>query len=155
MNIMLVGEDGQKIGEVSLDTAKKMAKTAGKSLILVNAKANIYKIIDEGKLKYDHKQKEKEQRAQKRTHKIKEIKLRPNIAEHDIEIKINHIKEFLQSGLKTKITMQFKGREQSFQELGLEKIKAIIMAVCETGATVDKGPFSEGRQIIVFLNPAK
>jgi translation initiation factor IF-3 len=155
MNIRLVSEDGN-LGETTLDAAKKMAKAANKSLVMVNAKEGIYKIIDTGKLKFEQKQKDKNQRAQKRTHKIKEIKLRPNIADHDLEIKTNHIKGFLLDGLKTKITMQFRGREQSFQALGLEKVKKIVLSLCELGlATVDKGPFLEGRNLIVLLTPTK
>ena len=156
MGILLVGEDGQKFGEVTLEEAKKMARDTGKSLVMVNAKANVYRIVDQGKLKYEQKQKEKSQRAQKRTHKIKEIKLRPDTAQHDIDIKTNHIKDFLKDGLKTKVTMQFHGREQAFRDLGLEKMKAIIAAICESGlAAVDKGPFIEGRNIVVLLNPIK
>ena len=66
MGILLVGEDGQKFGEVTLEEAKKMARDTGKSLVMVNAKANVYRIVDQGKLKYEQKQKEKSQRAQKR-----------------------------------------------------------------------------------------
>lgn len=156
MSIMLVGEDGNKIGDVTLEEAKRIAAESNKSLVLVNAKNNIYRIVDEGKLKYEQKQKERSQRAQRRTHKVKEIKLRLNTDQHDVDIKINRIREFLAKGLKTKITMQFKGREQSFQDLGIEKVKAIIAAACEGGiAIVDKGPMIEGRSIIAFLNPAK
>lgn len=156
MSILLVGEDGTKIGEVTLEEAKRMAANAGKSLIMVSAKGNVYRIVDEGKLKYEQKQKAKGQRAQRRTHKVKEIKLRLATDQHDIDIKVAHIREFLERGLKTKVTMQFKGREQSFHELGFEKIRAIVNAACEGGlATVDKAPALEGRSIVVFLNPAK
>lgn len=156
MSIMLVGEDGTKIGEVTLEEAKKIAASAGKSLVMVNAKNNVYRIVDEGKLKYEQKQKERSQRAQRRTHKVKEIKLRLSTDQHDIDIKVTRIREFLEKGLKTKITMQFKGREQSFHALGFEKIRAIIAASCDGGlASVDKEPILEGRNIVVFLNPAK
>jgi translation initiation factor IF-3 len=156
MSILLVGEDGTKIGNVTLEEAKKIAANAGKSLIIVSAKNNVYRIADEGKLKYEQKQKERNQRAQRRTHKVKEIKLRLSTDQHDVDIKVNRIREFLERGLKTKVTMQFKGRQQSFQELGFEKMRAIVAAACEGGlGTVDKDPMLEGRSIVVYLNPAK
>jgi len=153
---MLVGEDGNKIGDVTLEEARKIAASTGKSLVLVSAKNNVYRIVDEGKLKYEQRQKERNQRAQRRTHKVKEIKLRMSTDKHDVDIKVAHARGFLEKGLKTKITMQFKGREQSFHELGFEKMKAIVIAACDGGlATADKAPMLEGRNIVVFLNPAK
>jgi translation initiation factor IF-3 len=156
MSILLVGEDGIKIGEMTFEEAKKIAMAAKKDLVLVNSENNVYRIADSGKLKYEQKQKERSQRAQKRTHKIKEIKLGLTTAQHDIDIKVRRIREFLQAGLKTKITMQLKGRQQAFQNVGFEKMKLIISASIEGGiATMDKSPNLEGRNIIVFLTPAK
>src|SRR5574337_1685457 len=111
MNITLVGEDGKLIGQVSLEQARTLAKESGKDLIMINAKSNTYRIADAGKLKYEQKQKEKQQRAQQRTHKVKEIQLSPNIDTNDLNTKISHAREFLNKGFKTKITMMLKGRQ--------------------------------------------
>jgi len=156
MGILLIGEDGKKIGDVTFDEAKRIAQMEKKDLILVNAENNVYKIADFGKLKYDQKQKIKNQRAQKRTHKIKEIKLRLTTEQHDIDIKVGRIQEFLRDGLKTKITIQLKGRQQAFQNVGLEKMKAIIDSIMKSGtAIIDKAPTIEGKNIIAFLIPIK
>jgi translation initiation factor IF-3 len=156
MSILLVGEDGKMIGSTTFEEAKKIAAKLGKDLVLVNAEGNTYRIVDFGKLKYEQKQKEKSQRAQKRTHKVKEIKLGLTTEQHDINIKVQRIREFLQSGLKTKVMLQLKGRQQAFQGVGFEKIKAIIAAATEGGiATVDKPPTLEGRNIVTFLIPVK
>jgi translation initiation factor IF-3 len=156
MGIFLIGEDGKKIGDVTMEEAKRIAQTAGKSLIMVDAKKNIYRVADEGKLKYEQKQKERSMRAQKRTYKIKEIKLRLSTEQHDLDVKVSHIREFLLRGLKTKVTMQFKGREQSFKDVGIQKLRSVIDAACAGGiAVLDKEPVIEGRSIIVFLTPSK
>ena len=151
---MLIGEDGTKIGNVTMEDAERAAREAGKDLTMV-AK-NVYRIADAGKLKYEQKRKEKLQRAQRRIHKIKEIKLSPVTDPHDLEIKARHIREFLVKGLKTKVTMRFKGRQMAFQQVGMEKILALVEPfVKEELATMDKKPSFEGRSLIVFLTPVK
>lgn len=156
MEILLVGEDGQKIGSMSLERAQDIAKAEGKDLVIVNAKKNIYRIADAGKLKYERKQKEKQQRSQRRTHKIKEIKLRLSTEPHDLEVKIKRIRDFLSKGMKTKITMQFKGRQRAFKDMGLDKMNSLISAVIDDGlATVDKVPEFNGNNITAFLTPSK
>lgn len=156
MNVLVIGESGNKIGEMSLEKAKQLAVDAGKSLVLVNPKDNIYKISDQGKLKYEQRQKEKGQRAQKRTHKVKEIKFNLTTEQHDIDTKVRKIRKFLEDGLKTKITVQLHGRQEFCKDYGLEKMKGIIAAAIDGNlATVDKGPLVEDKHIIVFLNPAK
>lgn len=152
--VLLIGEDGVKVGEVSMEEARRLAKEAGKNLVLKDAKRNVYRIADEGKLKYEQKQRKKQQRAQRRTHKIKEIKVGLATDKHDLDFKTKRIREFLAKGLKTKVTMQFKGRQMAFRDVGLEKMKALIATIIEDGiATVDKPPKIDGRNIIAFLNP--
>ena len=154
MRVMLIGEDGKKIGEVSMDEAERAAKEAGKDLMMV-AK-NVYRIADAGKLKYEQKQRQKQQRAQRRTHKVKEIKLGPLTDTHDLDVKSRHIIDFLKRGLKTKITMKFKGRQMAFREAGLEKMKGLIGPIVSSGlAEVDKAPKFEGRNLVAFLVPVK
>ena len=125
MNVNLIDEAGRLIGKVSFDEARRRAKNEGKDLVLVNGKTNTYKIADAGKLKYDQKQKEKQQNAQRRANKIKEVKFRPLIDKHDFETKLNHIREFLSKGLKTKIIMTLRGRENSYRDLAAKKFNEI------------------------------
>jgi len=156
MDILVINEDGIKVGTMSLERAKQMAIAAKKSLVLVDPKANVYKIIDQGKLKYEQKQKERDQRAQKRTHKVKEIKFGLTTEQHDIDTKVRKIREFLADGMKTKVTIQLHGREAFCKDYGLEKIKKIVeLVVADNIATIDKGPLVEEKSIVVFLNPAK
>jgi translation initiation factor IF-3 len=156
MEILLIGETGQKIGSMGLEEARKIAKDAGKDLIIVNAKKNIYRMADAGKLKYEQKQKDKKQRSQRRTHKVKEIKLRLLTERHDMDVKIRHIKDFLSRGLKTKVTMQLKGRQRGMKDIGINKMNELIANVVEGGlATVDKMPTFDGSSITAFLSPSK
>ena len=152
--IILIGEDGNKIGNVTLQEAERIAKTAGKDLTM-KAKG-VYRIADEGKLKYERNKKQKQQRAQRRTHKIKEVKISPNIEEHDLLVKKKHVKEFLDKGLKTKVTMFFRRRQIAFKSSGLKKMKEFIKSIVdEELCTMDREPKFEGRNLITFLTPRK
>lgn len=154
MKIVLIGSDGKLIGNVSMEEGKRLAKEAGMDLIVVNPKDSTYRIADRGKLKYEQKQKEKQQRAQQRTQKVKEIRLTPQIDKHDLDTKVNHIKEFLQKGHKTKLTMTFKSRQLAFKELGLEKLKKVLTQLDVEGVGVADGqPKLEGRELVVFITP--
>lgn len=156
MDVILIGEDGDKIGNVTMEEAERLAAEAGKNLVLLNAKKHVYKIADEGKLKYEQKQKEKRQRAQRRTHKIKEIQLSPVIDVHDLEVKVGRIKEFLNKGLKTKLTMKFKKRQIAHKDIGLAKMNQLIETLQSEGVAVaDRKPGFEGRNLVAFLVPPK
>ena len=150
MNIILIGEDGKLVGQITIDQARRMAKESGKDLIMVNAKNNTYRIADAGKLKYEQRQKDKQQRSQRRSHKIKEIQFTPNISDHDLNVKVSHIREFLSKGLKTKLTMVLKGRQAAFRELAFNKLNAIISDLKEIA--IPDGPIkTEGRDLMVYL----
>lgn len=156
MSVMLIGEDGKKIGQVSMQEAERRAKQSGKDLVLVNPANKVYRIMDLGKRKYDRKQKIKSNRAQRRTHKIKEVKLSILTDEHDLNVKAKRIREFLKKGLKTKITLRFRGRQISFKDSGLQKINSLIAPLVEEKiATIDSAPKLDGRNMVVFLTPYK
>jgi len=154
--VLLIGEDGSKIGNISLEEAKKIAIDQNKDLILMNKDKRVYKIGDEGKLKYDKKRSGKKSRAQKRAQKIKEIQIRPTIEDADLENKLRRVREFLSDGLKTKLVMKFKRQQMSYRSGGLSKINDIVKKLTEEGlAAPVVAPKFEGRNIIVFLAPAK
>ena len=156
MIILLIDENGTKIGPIEKEDALKMAIDSGKDLIMINATKHVYKIADAGKLKYEQKQLEKSQRAQKRIHKIKEIQFKSMTEPNDIEIKINKIKEFLTEGFKTKLVMKFFGREMTHKDIGYQKMQSIIARIRESGlGTLDKDIVFEGRNLIAFIKPKK
>ena len=154
--VILIGDDGQKIGETDYRDAKKMAQELGKDLILLNKKGSmeVYKIGDAGKLKYDQKQKKKIQRAQRRAQKIKEIQMRPTIEANDLETKLRRVREFLSDGLKTKLVMKFKKRQFIYRNSGMQKMKSVVDQLVSEGlASADSPPKFEGHNINVFLSP--
>lgn len=153
-DITLIDESGKLITEITtFEQARRMAQNSGKDLILVNAKSNTYRIADAGKLKYEQKQKERQQRAQRRTHKIKEIQISPNIEMHDLNTKISHVTDFLKKGFKTKITMVLRGRQQAFRDVAFEKLQNLVNDIVNTNlATVD-GQIKQEKDIFVYLLP--
>ncbi|KKN17595.1 hypothetical protein LCGC14_0964280 [marine sediment metagenome] len=154
--VLLIGEDGEKIGNVSMEEARRIAKEANKNLVLKDAKRSVYRIANIGKLKYEQRQRKKQQKAQRRTHKVKEIKLRLSTDTHDLEVKTKRIREFLKKGLKTKISICFRGRQIVFKEAGLRKMHELINPLVEEKlALVSSAPKFEGRNLVTFLVPIK
>ena len=156
MNVVLIDENGDLLGNFGFEEARLLAKQRGKSIVLLNGKTNTYKIADAGKLKYEKKQKDKHQRAQKRLHKIKEIKMRPAIDQHDLEIKINCIRDFLKRGLKTKIIMTLRGRQITHKDLAFEKFNEIPNTLIAEGLVVlESPPKLDGKDFVVLLAPVQ
>jgi len=156
MNVTLIDDKGNLVGNLNIDEAKRMAKSTGNDLILVNPQNNIYKMADRGKLKFDQKQKEKKQKAQQKMQKVKEIQIGPHIERHDLDVKINHIKEFLSKGLKTKVIVKFKNRQLAFKEIGIDKMTIVINEIINNSlGSIDSSPKFEGRDLIVLIFPNK
>ncbi len=157
MNIMLIDEDGKKVSDsIDFIEATKIADKCGKNLMLVNKQNKVYRIADEGRLKYEQRQKRKKQKAHKRAHKIKEIQLRPTIDDGDLNTKIRHMNEFLKNGLRTKLIMKFRRYQMAFKDSGMHKVNTIVNKLVESNiATIDGPPRFEGNNIVVFLNPKK
>ena len=154
MNVSLIDQDGKFLGSMTFEEARKMAASQEKDLILLNGKTNTYKIADAGKLKYEQRQRDKVQRAQNRLHKIKEVKMRPAIDQHDLDVKINCIRDFLARGLKTKIIMTLHGRHVAHKELALEKFNQIPHILISEGlATLEFPPRFDGRDLVAMLAP--
>ena len=154
MNVNLIDDAGKFISNISFEEARRLAKAQGKDLVLLNGKTNTYKIADAGKLKYEQKHKDKQNRLQKRLHKIKEIKMRPAIDPHDLEVKLNLIRDFLSRGLKTKLIMTLRGRQLSHKDLAIEKFKEIPnILIAEGLATLESPPKLDGKELIAMLVP--
>lgn len=112
----------------------------------------VCRIMDYGKYKYELSKKEHLSRRHQKSTQVKEIKLRPRTDKHDLEIKIRQIKEFLTEGNKTKVTVNFRGRELANQELGRAVMNQVIEQVADSG-TIEYAPRMEGRSLIMIVAP--
>ena len=152
----MIGYTGEQVGVVDIDTALKMADEVGLDLVEIAPDANppVCKIMDFGKYKYEVAQKAREAR-QNQTHiVVKEVRLTPKIESHDYETKRNAIVKFLKGGDKVKITMKFRGREQTRPELGFKLLQRLADDVKEV-AFVEFAPKQEGRNMTMVLGPTK
>lgn len=154
--VRLVGEEGEQLGILQLRDAQQMA--VEKSLDLVEiaptAKPPVCKIMDYGKFKYEQAKRDKEARKKQKTMEIKEVKLRPNIEDHDFETKARNAQRFLIDGDKVKVTIMFRGREITHPELG--RVLCLRLAeFCKAEANIERDPKLEGRNMIMILTPLK
>ena len=152
----MINEEGEQLGVISLDEALGHAEKAGLDLVEVspNAEPPVCKIMDYGKYRYKQNKKMHDARKSQTVIHVKEIRLRPKTDEHDIQVKIKHIKKFLEQHDKVKISMMFRGREISFVEIGrklMENIKAQLSDHC----VIDQEPRLEGRIIVMVVAPTK
>lgn len=150
----LVGADGEMIGVVSIRDALIAAEEAGLDLVEVspNAEPPVCKILDYGKFKYEAQKKANEARKKQKIIEVKEIKLRPNIDEHDYDIKMKAMRRFLEEGDKVKVTMRFRGREMAHQEIGMGVLVKVREQLEDLGK-VEQMPRLEGKQMIMILAP--
>jgi translation initiation factor IF-3 len=132
----------------------KAAQEAKLDLVEVAANADppVCRIMDFTKFKYDQERKEREARKHQKGGKLKEIRLKPKIEEHDYQFKLNHLKRFLAHKDKVKVTLIYRGREMSHPEFGQRIIDRIIQDLSGV-AEIEKGPIKEGKSIIVFFTP--
>lgn len=150
-------KDNIQLGVFSIDKARKLAQEEGLDLIEIvpNASPPICKIMNFGRFKYEKKMKQKEQQKKQRETKIqlKELRLRPGIALHDIETKTNQAKKFLEDGCKVQFNLQFKGkRELSHQEQGFAVMNKVIELLGDL-CVVEKNPQLEGNRIFCSVSP--
>lgn len=154
--VRLIGAAGEQVGVVAIDLALRLAEDAGFDLVEIapDAQPPVCKIMDFGKYKYEIAQKAREAR-QNQTHiVVKEIRLGLKIESHDYETKKNQIEKFLLSGDKVKVTVQFKGREQTRPEMGFRLLQRLAEDVAGTGF-VEFAPKREGRSMTMVLGPLK
>ena len=154
--VRLVGPAGEQVGIVGIDTALKLAMDADLDLVEVapEAKPPVCKIMDYGKFKYENAVKAREARKNQVNTVIKEMKLRPKIEQHDYDTKKGHIERFLGAGDKVKITIMFRGREQSRPELGYKLLQRLAADIGE-GAIIEAAPVQDGRNMTMVLAPTK
>lgn len=142
------------LGVMNVDEAIAQAEGFGLDLVEVspNADPPVCKILDYGKFKYEAQKKKNEAKKKQKVIEVKEIKMRPNIDEHDYQTKMRNVNRFLGDGDKVKLTMRFRGREMAHQEIGLNVLKRIQEELAEI-AKVEAHPKLEGRQMIMVVAP--
>ena len=151
--ILLIGENGEKLGIMATKDALQMAKEAELDLVKIapTAKPPVCKIIDYGKYRYELARKEKEAKKKQKVIEIKEVRLSPNIDTNDLNTKMGAARKFLEKGDKVKVTLRFRGREMAH----MSKSRYILDDFAEKLsdiATIDKPSKVEGRSMVMFLN---
>ena len=152
--VQLVDGEGTNRGIVSTDEAMQIAEDAGLDLVEVapNSDPPVCKILDYGRFKFQSQKKAAEARKKQKTFEVKEIKMRPNIDEHDYDVKMKRIRKFFEEGDKVKVTLRFRGREMAHQNLGMELLRKVRDDTREL-AKVEAEPKLEGRQMVMVLAP--
>ena len=151
--VQLIGAEGEKIGVVSIEKALDLAEEANLDLVLVapNAKPVVCKLMNYGKYKFEQAKKEKESRKNQKTVEIKEIRVTPNIGEHDFTFKSKNARSFLEAGNKVKFTVRFRGRELNNVKAGEIVLTKFVEDLSDI-STVEKNPFLEGKTMFVILS---
>jgi len=152
--VRLVGPEGEQVGIVPIGEALRLAQDSDLDLVEVApmARPPVCKLMDYGKFKYESAQKAREARRNQTLTIIKEMKLRPKIDPHDYETKKGHVMRFLRAGDKVKVTIMFRGREQSRPELGFRLLKRLADDVVDLGY-VESSPKQDGRNMIMVVAP--
>ena len=150
--VQLIDEQGEKKGVVKLNEALDLAYEKKLDLVLVapNAQPPVCKIMNYGKYKFEQAKKEKEAKKKQKVLEVKEIRVTPNIEEHDFGFKAKNARKFIQDGNKVKITVRFRGREVNNSKAGENVLNKFISAL-EDVANVEKAPKLEGRNMFTIL----
>ena len=154
--VRVIGIEGEQLGVMSIQDARKTADDAGVDLVMIapNAKPPVCRVVDYGKFKYEQLRKEKEARKKQKTVEIKEIRLSPNIDTNDLNTKVNAAKKFLEKGNRVKITLRFRGREMAHMGASVHILTDFAEALSDV-ATIEKQPKVEGRSMTMFLTEKK
>jgi translation initiation factor IF-3 len=154
--VRLIGEDGDQIGVLKIDDALRYAQERDLDLVEVarEAKPPVCRVLDYSKYKYEQEQKAKAARRHQKQVNVREIKLRPKIAQNDYETKRNHVVRFLKGDDRVKVTIMFRGREQTHPERGERLLLRLAEDVADLG-TVEQMPQQDGRNMTMLLSPVK
>ncbi|HKR91085.1 translation initiation factor IF-3 [Novosphingobium sp.] len=152
--VRVIDENGENLGVMHTRQAIEQAADVGLDLVEVspNADPPVCKFLDVGKFRYEAQKKANAARKSQKTQDIKEIKMRPNIDDHDYDVKMRNILRFIEDGDKVKVTLRFRGRELSHQQLGMDLLRRVQEDVNEV-AKIEAYPRMEGRQMLMVLAP--
>ncbi|MBF5089331.1 MULTISPECIES: translation initiation factor IF-3 [unclassified Novosphingobium] len=152
--VRVIDENGENLGVMYTREAIEQAAEVGLDLVEVspNADPPVCKFLDVGKFRYEAQKKANLARKTQKTQEIKEIKMRPNIDDHDYDVKMRNVQRFIEEGDKVKVTLRFRGRELSHQQLGMNLLRRVQDDVAEI-AKIEAFPRMEGRQMLMVLAP--
>ncbi len=152
--VRVIDENGENLGVMYTNEAIEQAAEVGLNLVEVspNADPPVCKFLDVGKHRYEAQKKANLARKSQKTQEIKEIKVRPNIDDHDYDTKMKAMRKFIENGDKVKVTLRFRGREMAHQHLGAELLKRVQEDMAEV-TKVESFPRLEGRQMVMVLSP--
>lgn len=152
--VRLIDEEGNQVGIVPTQEALQTARDRGLDLVEVAPNANppVARLMDYGKFRYEESRKEREARKKQKQAQLKEIRITPNIDDHDLETKVRHARKFLGNGDKVKVSVRFRGRQNLHRDLGRDLLLRVVDLV-EDIAQVDQMPRSEGRDMTMLLSP--
>ena len=150
----LISATNEQLGVMPLVQALQQAEEQGVDLVEVAPEANppVCRLMDYGKYRYEQARKEKEARKSQKTQDIREVRLRPQIDEHDIEFKMRTARKLLQDGDRVKITVMFRGREMAHTDLGASLLKRVVESLQDM-AKIEKVPEMEGRRLSLIVAP--
>ena len=156
VSVRVIDMEGQQLGVISLTEALAEAAKAGLDLVEVSPTAAppVCRIMDYGKFRYQQSKKVQVSKKSQTVIQVKEIRLRPKTEEHDLEVKVKHVKKFLEQHNKVKISMMFRGREIAYTDIG-RKIKEDIKNTLADDCVIDQQPKLEGRNMIMIVSPKK
>ncbi len=152
--VRVIDENGENLGVMYTKEAIDQAGEAGLNLVEVSPGADppVCKFLDVGKYRFEAQKKANAARKTQKTQDIKEIKMRPNIDDHDYDVKMRNVNKFIDNGDKVKVTLRFRGREMAHQNLGMDLLRRVQDDTAET-AKVEAFPRLEGRQMLMVLSP--
>lgn len=150
----VIDENGGQLGIMNIRDARRMAEEQNLDLVNVapTAKPPVCRIMDYGKFKYEQSKKEKEARKNQKVITLKEVRMTPNIDDHDFQVKLKNVAKFLNEGDKVKVSVRFRGREITHSSLGQQLLMKLAMSFKDE-AIVERMPKLEGRQMIMILAP--
>jgi translation initiation factor IF-3 len=152
--VRVIDENGENLGVMYTREAIQQANELGLNLVEVSPGADppVAKFLDVGKYRYEAQKKANLARKSQKTQQIKEIKMRPNIDDHDYDVKMRSVRKFIEEGDKVKMTLRFRGREMAHQELGMNLLNRVRDDTAEI-AKIEAYPRLEGRQMLMVLAP--
>ncbi len=151
--VQLIDENGQKLGVMTSNKALEIAEEKNLDLVLVAPNGNppVCKIMNYGKYKFEQAKKEKEAKKKQKVAELKELRITPNIDEHDFNFKCKNARKFIEDGAKVKITVRFRGRELNYIKLGETTLNRFSEELSDI-ANVEKKPILEGKNMFVILS---
>lgn len=152
--VQLIDDEGNKLGKMPTNEALNIAMDKDLDLVLVssNPENPVCKLMNYGKYKFEQAKREKESKKKQKTFELKELRVTPNIEEHDFNFKVKNAKKFLSDGNKVKITVRFRGRELNYVKLGEQVLNNFAESLSED-AILEKKPLLEGKNMFIILAP--